>query len=368
MNCRSSLMPALLVLLFSFVSYSASAEWYETTGEAIIYDGDKETAREKAIRDAFKQALLLAGASVTSLQEVTNGLLTQDTLEVRSFGSVRDFQVLHETYSEDLYQITIQTDIFPEERLCRSQEFKKTVSIESIHLANREQARVGNLFSLPKYLGNAITEQFRQFAKYAVLLNPKHYPAASYRLRFTIDDISLDKEETNKWYIWQDKKYDRFFRMTVSMMPHDSEEVIFNQQFSGRAPWTQDIYSNIDLRSGAFWNSAYGREITRSVENTIRGVDDVLMCQSIRGTVLKVLANNRVSIDLGSIHGVNKGQLLYLMHNADFIDHEGKKLPRHITTNKEFEIEQVYTNTAIARTVGSKFLGNVQVGDYLVDQ
>ncbi len=86
------LLPALLGLY----QLPAQAQWYETTGRAPIRQGDEATARAQATEDAVKRALLFAGVSVRSVQQVTDGLLTQESLQVESSGEVQNVQLVTE--------------------------------------------------------------------------------------------------------------------------------------------------------------------------------------------------------------------------------------------------------------------------------
>lgn len=65
----------LLGLLFS---WQTSAAWFEAQGQALIANSDRTAAKQRATEEAIRQALMFAGASVQSVQTLTNGLLQQD--------------------------------------------------------------------------------------------------------------------------------------------------------------------------------------------------------------------------------------------------------------------------------------------------
>ncbi|MFQ3197755.1 MAG: hypothetical protein ACI81A_001467, partial [Paraglaciecola sp.] len=81
-------LPAL-TLMFSL---GAQGAWFEASGQAAIHNSDKQAAKQQATQEAIKQALLFAGASVSSVLEMSNGLLEQDRVEIRSSGEVNDLQ------------------------------------------------------------------------------------------------------------------------------------------------------------------------------------------------------------------------------------------------------------------------------------
>ena len=88
------------LLIFSFglyvlsFSHAAWAIWFEASGQAVIHNGDKKSARQLATQEAIKQALLFSGASVNSIQSLANGLLEDDRFEIRASGEVNDIQLI----------------------------------------------------------------------------------------------------------------------------------------------------------------------------------------------------------------------------------------------------------------------------------
>ena len=85
----------LLILLVSTVySSNIRAQWVEASGSAEIRNGDKHEAKNKAVKNAVKEALMFAGASVSSVQEVTDGLLTQDNFKVSAHGSIQQIELV----------------------------------------------------------------------------------------------------------------------------------------------------------------------------------------------------------------------------------------------------------------------------------
>ena len=72
----------ILALLILFSINSANAQWYEAQGKSVIMQGDNERAKTLAMENALKKALLVAGASVSSVQKTVNGLLTQNEINI----------------------------------------------------------------------------------------------------------------------------------------------------------------------------------------------------------------------------------------------------------------------------------------------
>jgi len=124
MNKRILLL--LFVICTGFSSQSV-AIWYEASGQAVIRNGNKELARQRATQEAIQQALLFSGASVRSVQSMAQGLLKDDRFEVRAAGEVSNVELINEVFADDVVTVTIRADIFPQDSQCDASDYKKTV-------------------------------------------------------------------------------------------------------------------------------------------------------------------------------------------------------------------------------------------------
>jgi hypothetical protein len=101
-------------------SIPCNAQWYEAQGHASTDEDSVDVARTKAMENALKKALLVAGASVSSIQQVVNGLLTQDQLSIRASGSVNSIELIDELHRDNMISVTVRAYIFPQEKKCFS--------------------------------------------------------------------------------------------------------------------------------------------------------------------------------------------------------------------------------------------------------
>ena len=79
------------VLTFSPFTH---AQWYESTGHAVIQNSDIPGAKAAAIKDAITQALVFSGARVSSVQTLVDGVLTQDQLKISSQGEIQKIELV----------------------------------------------------------------------------------------------------------------------------------------------------------------------------------------------------------------------------------------------------------------------------------
>ena len=84
-NISTSINAGLAKTLLSAVSFmfvilspTASAIWFEASGQAVITNGNKQLARQEATQEAIKQALLYDGADVTGVQSLARGVPQDD--------------------------------------------------------------------------------------------------------------------------------------------------------------------------------------------------------------------------------------------------------------------------------------------------
>ena len=139
-------------LLLFFITHSADAQWYEAQGKSVIMQGNAERAKTLAIENALKKALLVAGASVSSVQKTVNGLLTQNEINIRASGTVNSFELVDENYEGNLVTVTIRADIFPQSKQCFSSDYRKSLLITRSNLMHREQASIGKIYALDNKL------------------------------------------------------------------------------------------------------------------------------------------------------------------------------------------------------------------------
>jgi hypothetical protein len=153
----------LFCLCCAIYSSTSVGQWYESQGMASIINADNKTAKTQAMHNALKKALLIAGASVSSIQQVVNGLLTQDQISIRASGSVNSLELVSEHYSDDWVTVTIRADIFPQEKKCFAADYKKSMLLTRSNILHREQANIGNIYAIDstliKQLANKIQQQ-----------------------------------------------------------------------------------------------------------------------------------------------------------------------------------------------------------------
>lgn len=384
-------MRSLIFVIFTvFINVPTFAQWYETQGHAIISSTNKH-AKTKAIENALKKALLVAGASVSSVQQVVNGLLTQDEISIRASGEVNSFELIDETYSGNSVTVTIRADIFPNERQCFSADYRKSLLITKSHIKVREQANVGGIYHLDKVLVRKLAKKINtdglyldtklvlksssEFSRYnhslqveklkKITMSLADISDSQYVLFSEIDDISFAGEENNNWQFWQEDIYDRHFNFSIYVYNGSNGELVFNKSYQSSAPWDFSKRAQVDVNSNSFWQSEYGDIINQTLDTALTDIDDTMMCQPTRGKIVKV-SGNEVMINLGKRHGVKEGDEFSLLHTKNFTTDLGKTYAGFNVSPFTVKIIQVSEASAKAITSQGEVLDNIQLQDLAV--
>lgn len=384
-------MRYFLCLIIFFWQITAKAQWYESQGQAYIVQGDKETARNLAIENALKKALLVAGASVSSVQQVVNGLLMQDEVSIRASGNVNAFEVVTETHQGNLITVTVKADIIPQTRQCFSADYRKSMLLTKSHLSHREQANIGAIYKIDSALIKRLATKIKQqgsflapklsvkssneFSRYNNSLDSekvKHISMSladmtdsQYVLYTEIEDVSFANEPNNNWQFWQEDEFERFFKLNVHVYNGNNGELVFQKLYQNSAPWTFTRRALVDVNSNAFWHSQYGAVLDQTLNEVITDIDNNMMCQPTRGKIVNV-RGNQVRFNLGERHGVKLGDKFSLLHVKNFTSDSGKSYAGFNVSPFNVKVIQVNNSTAIAETQDGKLLDSIQLNDLVV--
>ena len=372
------LIASITSLLTSFTSY---AIWYESSGQAIIHNGNTQQAREQATQEAIKQALLFAGASINSVQRLTNGLLTDDHLEIRSSGEVDTIELIDEIYEGDVLTVSIRADIFAQDTQCRAADYQKTIVTTWYPIKHRQQATVGNLFEFGQHLATKLQLAFNKQASSSVihkvepyyLTLPKgatvaielaHQANSQFVLLAEINSLATIQHETSRLAFWQTPSTTRDFSLSSVVYDGSTGQPVFSKTQDFNAIWEFNTHESIDLTSSRLWQSEFGKQLSGLMQDLTLEIDQALSCLPAYGRVLYV-DNNQISINLGQQNGLRKGDQLSLFQMNQFYDSAGKLHQQYQLYPELVEVTQVFTNSANVASLSGAPLINIQPNDFV---
>lgn len=381
----------LLAVLTFLCSNTVYSQWYETQGYAPTNDTSIEIARTKAVENALKKALLVSGANVSSVQQVVNGLLTQDNINVRSSGSVNALEIIDEIHTSDIISVTIRADIIPQDKKCFAVNFKKSLLITRSHLLNREQANIGEIYQIDKTVMQRLSDQLDQHSQYAKSANIIDNKTDFHRLNNSLENnqiqfltqslsqstdsqyvlfseitnLSFEQKPTNAWVFWQQGIYPRSFAITLYLYNGINGELVWQESYANSAPWTFSKRIKVDVNGSRFWQSEYGTMLDGLITNIAKDIDENIMCEPSQGVVLKV-NGNQVTINLGRSHGLKVGDEFTILHLTHFTNNLGKSYTGYNVSPTKVKVNKLTRETAIAVSSDGQLFDNVQVDDLVV--
>lgn len=388
---RTLIQIIVLVISLSLVSFACNARWYEAQGHASTDKDSVEVARTKAMENALKKALLVTGASVSSIQQVVNGLLTQDQISIRASGSVNSIELIDEFHSDNMISVTVRADIFPQDKKCFSLDYKKSILITKSHLNQRQQANIGKIYQLDsaiirqfnkksnkkssysrgKLLLKSATEFSRLNASFdenkirQLVMSLSNKTDSQYVFFSEINDLSFRQERSNSWKVWQQGTYPRNFDFTVYLYNGLSGEQIWQKNYQSSAIWDFNKRISVDVNTTVFWQSEYGNMINLLLDNMINDIDDKIMCEPSEGKIIQV-KGNQITINLGRHHGVKIGDEFSLLHSNNFTSAQGRSYSGYNISPYKVKVTKLTKQSATAITLDNNLLGNIQINDLAV--
>ncbi|WP_337880660.1 flagellar assembly protein T N-terminal domain-containing protein [Rheinheimera sp.] len=369
----------VIVPLLCLLSAPATADWYEATGQAVIRGADRADARAEAVQDAVRKALLYSGASVRSVQQVTDGLLTQETLFLQTQGEVQNVQIISETEEHGYILVTIRADIFPDQKQCSNVRLKKLLMISPFQLSHPEQAITGQLYELGSSSTQLFIQKLQEFShsstskllpqsirqtdlSYQDRQALQRQYGSPYLLRARLEDVSLGERVGTNWSFWSDAERERFYRLELELLDIQQQKQLFSQTYQTSAIWDFQDRTVISPHSQRFWRTGYGKSIDRVLNAAAQDIEEVLRCESVQTQVVLVDAE-RLMLNAGSAQGLKIGDELTVLYRRQHKDSTGQWQDQLTISDLKLKITELSHQSAWAEAVNAAYLANVQVGD-----
>ncbi|MBU2882041.1 flagella assembly protein FlgT [Psychrosphaera sp. B3R10] len=378
-----------LVLLMFTLPFFAHSEWYEATGQAKVRHGDVRSAKNRAVQDALKQAMLFSGANVSSIQKMSHGLLIDDQVSINSVGAVNSVEIVEERQRGSFISVTIRADIFPSDRECYASEFGKKIAITQFPIQHWQDAKVGEIYGLEKEVPRQLMKMFQAGAntiypiawfdkklninaefeqqgkvRYQLIDAVAQNANAQFVMFGRISDISFG-DKTNSFSFWEDDQFERYFTMELIIANALTHEILYQNRFHTAADWTFDHKMSVNISSTQFWNSEYGHAIKRLLTEIRDDIHSNLNCQKLQSKISGIKDGEQIQINIGAGQGVAIGQEYRVSYRSDTIDDLGNLLTNIVISPYKVRIVKVYENSAIAESTDTDFMSNVQINDII---
>ncbi len=367
------------LLASSLFSAYSMADWYEATGQAVLRAGDTATARTLATEDAVRKALLYSGASIRTVQQVTDGLLTQESMFLQTQGEVQNVQIVSETEENGYINVTIRADIYPDQNQCANLQLKKELLISPFFIENREQAIAGQLYeldeastrvfmqklegssasSLLKLLPQSIRQKELSYADRGAL---QRTYGGRYLLKASLGDVSLGERVGTNWSFWSDQDRERFYQLQLELSDIQEQKILLSQTYQTSAVWGFNSTTVISPKTQRFWQTDYGKSIERLLNAAAQDVEEALRCETILADITLV-QQHKVLLNLGSQQGLKIGDELTILYRRQHKDSFGQLQDQLTVSELKVKITELNHKNAWAESINMDLLANVQVGD-----
>ncbi|MBU2977913.1 flagellar assembly protein T N-terminal domain-containing protein [Alteromonas sp. C1M14] len=360
-----------------------SAAWFEAQGQALISQGDRQAAKKLATEEAIRQALMFAGASVQSVQVLTNGLLQEDRLQINAAGEVNDLQLVDERWHDDYVTVRIRADIFPRAAQCAAAEFKKNLVTTYFPLAHRQQAQDGQIHSLTDVAPRQLQQQMSALSERVAIGRIEPYTVrwdranvlsqapslarqtrAQFILAAVITDVSLTRTIPSSLAFWKSEEALREFAMDVFVVDGMNGALLLEKNYHTQAQWDFDRFAQIDVSSEVFWGSEYGKAISRLYTNVVEDVEHTLVCQPATGRVLAV-TGNQLQVSIGRAHGIRPGDELTLYKTSEVVDPQGMTFLQYNLYPAKVKVVSASVDSATVEVTDGGLLSNIQPNDFV---
>lgn len=347
-------------------------------------NGNKVQAKQQATQEALRQAMLFAGASVTSVQQLTNGLLNSERLEISASGEVKELQLVSETWHDNYVTVRIRADIFPAEQYCDSAGYMKTIATSYFPVMQRQHTQDGQIQEIGQQLALHLQSAFDSSAQYGVITAIEPYTvrwqarqvraqatalATQTRSQFVltgvIEDISVHRPNHSSLAFWKDSDPTRSFRFKTILIDGVNGAPIFSKTYSMSAEWEFDKFAQLDASTHAFWQSAFGKALHEQVQQMLSDIDLSLACVPATGRVIQVAANNELSVSLGRQHGVMVGDELALYQMQEVNNPRGETFLQYRIHPVTVTVVEAYADNALVKASDDSLLGNIQPNDFV---
>lgn len=372
-------MKKILFLITSILTITytqvANAEWFEVTGSASVLTS-KNAARTHALEDAAYQAMLFSGADTSRLKDLKVFLENDEKRYQFSGSEIRSIEVVKEKKRNGKLYITARIDIYPSANSCHIGQYKKTFMTSEISIDAPQQAVMGKVYKLGEDLSTVFSRQLdkesqsfisvgntnvrldQRQPEVAKMIAEDH--GAQYIFSGNITDLSATIEQN----LLKKDTINRQFAIEVSVLDGKTGQTIYNNNYREVAQWDFPKTSEVDTQSARFWTSAYGEMVLRINRNMMLDLENQFACKMTLPQVVSISKNN-ITMDLGRIHGVQKGDKLELWHTGSFIDQNGLPRNKVAKTKITLTVDRVYEQNSELLINQPQLINSIQIGDVM---
>lgn len=378
----------LLITALFFVALPSQARWVEAKGTARIINGDTDQARQKAIENALQQALLTSGGTISSIQNVVDGVLRNTETQWNHQGNVDQVTIIREEVRNDRVIVLLRADIWDREGDCTRSSYKNSLTIVPFELRDRSHGTWGRIWDIGKVAAERLARELGGAGSQLHIAHTLHRHAGLDRAltglnleelgrmarslgfandsQFVVfglfDDLAMMDTESS-WF-WSSTP-ERHYALILYLMDATTGQLVTRARVEDTQPWTFDRNQTVDVATARFWNEPFGAALDSGLRDLASGVKKKVVCKPVRARIIAV-DEQSVQFNLGQQHGVRVGDTLKVVQPSHFTDDQGRYRQKWQVSEFEVEVTQVQQSSAVAALSTGTMLHNIQVNDWVV--
>ncbi|WP_102794620.1 flagellar assembly protein T N-terminal domain-containing protein [Bowmanella denitrificans] len=369
----SKLSFLLSILLYPLSVYvNAQVHWIYGEAAVAVKDAPLDKVRVQAIKNAVADAAFQSGAMISAEEVLLNGVLVGSSVSIKANGEVNRVEVIDEELDNGLLTVWVKVDMQNHDR-CDVPRLGPSVLVSQFGLDDMKQAVFGGIQELGAHVSKRIEQQLqRENPKTRTQILPQRFANASelawafteeqiekatllsrsygyqYLIFGSIRDISLFSRKRKTW-LSEDVQTQRNFTLRVYVLDVFNQSIVVDDSYHTSASWEFDLYSPVDLNSGLFWQSAYGRSVLNTLNSVVQDVKATLNCRQTLAQVVAV-TSEEVIINIGARQGVRSGEL-FSLQRPSAKPLTNSRSPAYVIpqVNSALEVIQVNADSAILR-------------------
>ena len=400
-----SLLACTLLLLSSAFSTQSLALSVVAEGSALIHNQDMASAKHQALRNASQQALLQAGAHISSTQTLDQGVIRIDNLHVRTLGSLSNVRVLEEQIRGDRVWIRMRADVTTTQNCALGDahtRYTKSAAIAAFPLLNRGQAALGNLYDAEQLLPYELTKVLNSDAVLRAMnasqlaVNPAPETAAAFQqdqgpisealqnfreldVQFIVsgvirdlspyDPSRHDEQEILKvlydQFDFRGRQHLRNFAIDVFIHDGFTGTLLFSHSYRTAGFWDAKDVDAVGFFTPAFLKTDYGQNVRRLLGQVSQDLNQALQCEPFRARIVRTQAN-KLTFNAGSVVGIQPGDQFRLLRKSVFFNNLNQAHIRLEDTRTSVVVNEVQPRFSIANMDTNAVELNIQQDDVLM--
>ncbi len=395
----------VLVLLLLLPGALVQAITVEAEGRALIVNQDLDSARRQALANASQQAIMQAGAHISSTQTINQGVLSVDNLRIRSQGNLTDVRVLDERVQGQLFIIRIRA-LVNQQQSCQQAgsgaNYLKAAAVAAFVIEHPLEANLGDLHDAAQTVSKLVADDLTAIGNLRAInagqmkVNPVTTTAAGLQqdngaitdalpefkdldVQFIISGVIRDlrmydptrNSEGNVFKYYYDsldprgRQHMRNFAVDVFIHDGFTGALLFSRRFREGGLWTLDDHVKTGFASAAFLATDYGQRIHQLIRQITDELDQQLRCEPFRARIIST-ERNSITFNAGALVGIRPGDKLTVYRQSSFYDQQQQPHIRLENTRHTLIVGEVYPRFSVGKIDIDSEQKNIQQDDVLL--